>query len=91
MTGRYVEDRRGRIVKTKRIEGEIGARCLFVKLPLSLRRVSFEKGLGNGGETTEALGHCRTKWPAILSSWFGRFAWGRSRKSGERAQSDMGN
>lgn len=56
MTGRYVENRKGRIVKTKRMEGEIGARCLFVKLPLSLRRVSSEKGFGNGGELLRRLG-----------------------------------
>lgn len=51
----------------------------------------FLRADSGGGEATEALGHCRTKWPAILSSWSGGFAWGGSEGVGRGRPSDTGN
>lgn len=33
--------------------------------------LASEKGFGNGGELLRRSGTVETKWPAILSSWFG--------------------
>lgn len=59
---------------------------------LLVRKVTpFSVASPGGGEATEALGHCRTKWPAILSSWSGGFAWGGSEGAGRGRPSDTGN
>lgn len=59
---------------------------------LLVRKVTpFSVRIRSGGEATEALGHCRTKWPAILSSWSGGFAWGGSEGVGRGRPSDTGN
>lgn len=59
---------------------------------LLVRKVTpFSVAGPGGGEATEALGHCRTKWPAILSSWSGGFAWGGSEGVGRGRPSDTGN
>lgn len=51
----------------------------------------FLRAGSGGGEATEALGHCRTKWLAILSSWSGGFEWGGSEGVGRGRPSDTGN
>lgn len=77
--------RKGEEEKRKGGEGGIGSGCLFAKSPLS------PCGSGRRRSDGGALGHCRTKWPAILSSWSRGFAWGGSEGVGRGRPSDTGN
>lgn len=68
--------------------GRTGGRAGLVPVACSQSHPFLRAG---GGEATEVLGHCRTKWPAILSSWSGGFAWGGSEGVGRGRPSDTGN
>lgn len=70
---------------------EIGARCLFVKSPLSLRGVSCERGFGNGGELLRRLGTVERNGQQYCRRGSGDLRGADRGRARERAPSDMGN